>query len=633
MELVRLQNIRKRYGFGPVLADVSFRVLAGEKLGLIGANGAGKTTLVRIIMGDESPDAGAVTRAPAVRIGHVPQHVTFRDDETVSDCLLAAHAAAEGALRRAEEHLASAGAAALAAAEARYGEASAGYERAGGHGLPQRAKMMLDALGLAGRDGDRVGTLSGGEKNVLSLTKALLEEPDLLVLDEPGNHLDFEGLAWLEEFLRRFKGAVLIVSHNRYLLDRVASGILHLEAGGVRSYTGNYSAYRMTALREKVAQQADYVADQKRLAQIEEMVRRFEEFARRTADPAWGKRLRARRSQLERAQRDAAEKPAAEASSIHLQLTSDVSRADVGLQVRGYNRAFGERNLFQDADLDIACGERVALVGPNGSGKTTLLRDIVAQGAWDHPVLRIGPSLRVGYCAQEQEVLDDGRTVLGQMLLLESMTRERAFGVLRQFLFGRNDLDRRVGDLSGGERNRLQLAVLMTQQPDFLILDEPTNHLDIAAREAIEEALSAFTGTMLVVSHDRYFLDKIAGRVVEVRDGALVAHDGNFSEFWLARAPRRPAGAGRIATRRRQRERPAPVQPSPRPNARAAGLQARLQLAERERIEIERRVAAAFTRGDHREGTRAAGELERLKTHIDRMYDEWAAAEGDGGSA
>ncbi|MBI5283784.1 MAG: ABC-F family ATP-binding cassette domain-containing protein [Chloroflexi bacterium] len=633
MELVRLQNIRKSYGFGPVLADVNLRVLAGQKVGLIGANGAGKTTLVRIIIGDESPDAGTVTRAPALRIGHVPQHVTFGDDETVSDCLLATHSAAEQALRRAEEHLARADAAALADAEARYDEASAAYERAGGDGLPQRAKTMLDALGLAGRDGDRVGALSGGEKNVLSLTKALLEEPDLLVLDEPGNHLDFEGLAWIEEFLRRFKGAVLIVSHNRYLLDRVAGGILHLEAGGVRSYTGNYSAYRMTALREKVAQQADYVADQKRLAQIEEMVRRFEEFARRTADPAWGKRLRARRSQLERAQHDATEKPAAEASSIRLQLTSDVSRADVALQVRGYCRAFGERRLFQDADLDIACGERVALVGPNGSGKTTLLRDIVAHGAWDHPVLRVGPSLRVGYCAQEQEVLDDTRTVLGQMLLLESMTRERAFGVLRQFLFGRNDLDRRIGDLSGGERNRLQLAVLMTQQPDFLILDEPTNHLDIAAREAIEEALSAFTGTMLVVSHDRYFLDKIAGRVVEVRDAGLVAHEGNFSEFWLARAPRTPAGPGRIATRRRQRERPAPVQPSPRSNARSAELQARLQLAERERIEIEARVAAAFIRGDHREGTRAAGELERLKARIDRMYDEWVAAEGDASSA
>ena len=334
--------------------------------------------------------------------------------------------------------------------------------------------------------------LSGGEKNVLSLSQALLAEPDLLVLDEPGNHLDFGGIAWLEGFLARFRGAVLLISHNRYLLDRVVSGILHLEDGRVAAYAGNYSAYRATALRAKLAQRADYVADQKRLAQLEALVKRFEEIARRTADPAWGKRLRARKSQLSRAKEDATEKPAAEASKIRMSFTAEASRADVALQVRGYSKAFGERRLFDAAELEISCGERVALLGPNGCGKTTLLRDIVAEGAWDHATLRIGPSLRVGYCAQEQEVLDDERTVLGQMIADGVASRDRAFNLLRRFMFGRDDLDKRVGDLSGGERNRLQLARLIAQQPDFLILDEPTNHLDIPACEAIEEALADF---------------------------------------------------------------------------------------------------------------------------------------------
>ena len=630
MELVRFQNVRKGYGFGPIIADATFRVLAGQKVGLIGANGAGKTTLIRIITGEEPADGGGVTRAPGTRIGYVPQQAAFRDGDTVMECVLAANTAAEQALRRAEEHLARADSGTLAPAESAYDAAAATYERAGGDRLRQRAESMLDALGLAGRGGALVATLSGGEKNVLSLTRALLEEPDLLVLDEPGNHLDFEGLAWLEEFLRAFKGAVLLVSHNRYLLDRAAGVILHLEAGRVRSYAGNYSTYRMTALREKLAQRADYAIDQKRLAQLEEMVRRFQDIARRTGDAAWGKRLRARKSQLERARRDATEKPAAEASSLRLQLTGDVSRADVALQVRSYDKSFGERRLFAGAAMEIACGERVALIGPNGCGKTTLLRDVVAHGAWDQPVLRIGPSLRVGYCAQEQEVLDDDRTVLSQILASGDVSRDGAFGVLAQFLFGRNDLDKRVGDLSGGERNRLQLAVLMTQQPDFLILDEPTNHLDIPAREAIEEALSAFTGTILAVSHDRYFLDKIAGRVVQVSDGALLSHTGNFSEFWLEQAAERRAPA-RAATRRRQREEPA-ARPAHPTNARADELQQRIERAEQERIELERRVADAFTRGDHRDGTRAAGDLERLKARIDKMYEEWVAAEGgDGG--
>jgi ATPase subunit of ABC transporter with duplicated ATPase domains len=305
MELVRFQNVSKGYGFGPVLADVTLRILAGQKVGLIGANGAGKTTLIRIITGEEPADAGGVTRAPGMRIGYVPQQASFGDGETVAECVLAANAAAEHALRRAEEHLARADAAGIAAAEAAYDAAAAAYEQPAGDRHQRRAETMLHALGLGGRGGDLVGTLSGGEKNVLSLTRALLEEPDLLVLDEPGNHLDFEGLAWLEEFLRGFRGAVLLVSHNRYLLDRVVETILHLDAGRARSYAGNYSTFRMTSLREKVAQQAGYVAGQKRLAQLEELVRRFQEIANRTGDAAWGKRLRARRSQLERARRDA----------------------------------------------------------------------------------------------------------------------------------------------------------------------------------------------------------------------------------------------------------------------------------------------------------------------------------------
>ena len=378
-------------------------------------------------------------------------------------------------------------------------------------------------------------SLSGGEKNVLSLAQALLSEPDLLLLDEPANHLDYLGVAWLEDFLVKFGGTVLIVSHNRYLLDRVVGGILELEGGRIQEYSGGYSDYRGEKLRRLISQQRDYVVNQKRLAQLEALVKRFEQIARSKADPAWGRRLRARRSQLEREKRQAVEKPVLSRGAVSASFTTEATRSDIAVQVRGYSRAFGDRQLFDDADLHIASGERVALVGPNGAGKTTLLRDIVEKGDWNSRTIRIGPSIRLGYAAQEQEVLRPERTILEEVGAGAAISSNEAFGLLRRFLFGWEDLDKKVADLSGGERNRLQLARLMAVRPSLLVLDEPTNHLDIPTREAVEEALEDYAGTVLVVSHDRYFLDKVAGRVVELQDGKLVSFDGNFSEFWYAR--------------------------------------------------------------------------------------------------
>ncbi len=514
---------------------------------------------------------------------------------------------------------------------ASYEAAHEAYESSGGNAFPARAAGMLGALGLGGRAETSVRALSGGEKNVLSLAGALLAEPELLVLDEPGNHLDFAGIAWLEDFLSKFAGAVLIVSHNRYLLDRVVDTIFVLEDGAVREYAGNYSAYRATQLREKLSQQADYVVNQRRLAQLEELVKRFQDYAKRTADPAWGKRLRARKSQLERERAQAVDRPPAEASKLKMRLQAEGSRADVALQVRGYSKAFGERVLFDDASLDIATGERVALVGPNGAGKTTLLRDIIAHGDWGYAHIRIGPSLRVGYCAQTQETLDDARTVIGEILQFEGMNHDRAFNVLRQFLFTRDDLDKRVGMLSGGERNRLQLAKLNVQQPDFLILDEPTNHLDIPACEVIEDVLSSFKGTILLVSHDRYLLDKIADRVIELRDRGFAPFEGNFSEFWLSRRAEARRQTARVATRAKQRVQEVPQAPSPakqgaQPPA-VAALQRRIEEAEAERLRLERTVSAAFTCGDHREGAAASKQLERHRARLDDLYERWAAAE------
>jgi ATP-binding cassette subfamily F protein 3 len=634
VELLRFQNVQKAYGHLPVLLDVSFQVMAGQKLGLIGPNGSGKTSILRLLTGEDTADRGAVVRVAGLRVGYVPQQVEYDAGQTVIETVLAEHTAAEAALREAEQQLADAPADGAGKAADAYERAREAFERLGGDKQRARAAGMLDSLGLAGRAESSVGELSGGERNVMSLVRALIAEPGLLVLDEPDNHLDFEGVAWLEDFLRGFRGAVLIVSHNRYLLDRVVGGILHLEAGKVREYTGNYSAYRAWVLREKLNQQADYAVNQKRLEQLEEMVKRFEEYARRTGDSAWGKRLRARRSQLEREKANAVEKPVAEQRSINFRPGGRKSQADIALQVNGYSKSFGELVLFDGAEMEVSSGERAALLGPNGSGKTTLLRDIIAEAAWDDEVLRIGPSMRVGYCGQQQDALNDRRTVMEELTHEVGVSPERAQTLLGLFLFRFEDWDKRVASLSGGERNRLQLCKVLTQQPNFLILDEPTNHLDIPAREAVEDVLTDFKGTILLVSHDRYLLDKIATRVIEVRDRKLVSYPGNFTEFWASRPRKTPAKA-RVTTRGRTRER-APAAASSartrgeRPSAARApsALALAIEEAEQEKVALEKRLAAAFTDADYREGAKLSKQLEQHEVRLRGMYDRWVEEEG-----
>ena len=622
MQIANLQNVNTYYGAQAVLEGVSFTINAGEKLGLIGANGSGKTTILRVLLGRETPTKGTVSLASGVSVGYVPQHVERNEDVTVMEWLLRDYQVLSDALQLQETQLAHAGDAEMAAALRAYQRARDDYDRVDGDTWPQRARRTLDSLGLPGREEQKLGSLSGGEKNVVSLAQALLADPDFLVLDEPGNHLDYLGIAWLEEFLVRFRGAVLIVSHNRHTLDRVAQGILVLENGRVRRYTGGYSTYRATRLRELIAQQSDYVANQKRLAQLEALVQRFEQIASvRVPSAAWGRRLRARRSQLEREKKQAVEKPTMDESAIEVDFTTEGTRANIALQVRGYSKAYGDLTLFEKADLDIASGERVALVGSNGSGKTTLLRDVVERGDWSDRVVRVGPSIRIGYAAQEQEVLAGHRTVQEVIMSAAPMSNEASFTLLRKFLFERDDLSKRVSELSGGERNRLQLARLMAMKPNFMVLDEPTNHMDIPAREAIEEALVDYKGTILVVSHDRYFLDKVVTRVVEVEDQRLVSFEGNFSEFWRAKQQFVSPVSGRVTTRGRRRRTERVERAATR--ATLASLEQRIEEAEERRLVLEREATEAFARSDRRAGRRANRELDRLKSTLEDLYDQW----------
>ncbi len=624
MLVASFHNVSAHFGSQIVLDGVSFQIDDSEKLGLIGRNGSGKTTLLNILTGGVEPTSGSVVVPQSTTVGYVPQYIDAQDDVTVRDYLLADYNRVSDELRRAEQMLESANQAGTARALNTYQEALDAYDRMDGEQFVDEAGSTLASMGLEGKDDQQIGSLSGGEQNVLSLTRALLTKPDLLLLDEPGNHLDFLGMAWLEDFLLRFRGAVLVVSHNRYLLDRVAGGILELENGRVTRYEGNYSAYRAQRLRGLLSQQSDYIANQKRLDKLEALVKRFEQIARVNSDPAWGRRLRARRSQLEREKRQAVEKPEFDTSAIRTRFDTAPTRANIAVQVRGYTRGYGDELLFEDADMEVNGGETVALVGANGTGKSTLLRDIVENGAWDAEYIRVGPSMKVGYSAQQQETLDDSQTIVQQLREVAPMSNQAAYAFLSALLFDREDVDKLVGDLSGGERNRLQIARLMATKPNLLILDEPTNHMDIQSQEAVEEALEDFQGTLLVVSHDRYFLDKLAERVIEIRDRKMVSHPGGFSEFWQSRRPTDTRVVGRVSRRRRRSE-PDRVQRAHDRQARA-DLERRIQESEARKLELENEMAQAFANRQMRQGRRSQRQLERLSAELQDMYDRWVEA-------
>lgn len=624
MFVASLNNVTAQYGSQQVLKGVTFEIGSDDRLGLIGSNGSGKTTMLKILMGEDVPSDGSVNIGGGVRVGYVPQYVDAGDDELVMDWLVAEYVALDDDLRQAERTMASASPDDLDSAMEAYQKALDRYDAAGADRRPDEAQKVLDSLGLGGKQDQHIGTLSGGEKNVLSLARALLNEPNFLILDEPGNHLDFQGLAWLEEFLVSFNGAVLIVSHNRHTLDRVATGILTLEDGKVSRYVGGYSEYRATRLRELLGQQADYAANQKRLAQLEALVKRLALTATARPSKKAGRRLRARRSQLAREEEQAVERPNSDVSAIGAEFVDGRTQANIVLQMRGYSKRFDDNSLLENVDLDISSGERVAIIGPNGSGKTSMLKDIVEYGEWDNAMIRIGPSIRTGYAAQQQEILDGDRTILEAMMASPPESNETvAFALLRNFLFSREDLRKKVSDLSGGERNRLQLAALMKLKPNFLILDEPTNHMDIPAREAIEDALTDYEGSILVVSHDRYFLDKIVERVVELENRDLVSFDGNFSEYWQGAHKSLQAESGRVARRGSDRKRGRAERAELR--ADIARLEQRIEEAETAKAELEQALSDAFENKDLRAGKKLNRDLTRNKSLLEDLYEQWAA--------
>ena len=624
MSILETIGLCKDFGGTPILSSVSFSIEPGEKVALVGRNGSGKTTLLRIALGEDDDYSGTVRILPQARLAYVPQKPPeFHPGETAADFVCREAFRRRSELELLAETLSGADEREGRAALARYSALREAYDADEGDLAEEAAERLLARAGLGPRALAPAASLSGGEKNVLALVKAVRRMPDLLILDEPGNHLDMAGLAWLEDFLKSLPCAVLLVSHDRRMLDKVADAVLELEDGRLTRFSGNYSAYRLERLKQAAGQGQNWQADRKRIERLEALVRRFAEIARSRPDPSWGKRLRARRSQLARVKADATERPDLGNRDAQVAFLGEASRADLALRVDGYAKSYGDALILEPSGFTVLNGERVALIGANGSGKSSLVRDIVERGSWDDTILRVGPSMVVGYCAQAQEVFDRGNTVEDEFLKILP-TRREAFSHISRFLFTYDDMDKKIGTLSGGELNRLQLARASALKANFLILDEPTNHLDIPTREAVEDALADFDGTVLVVSHDRYFIQKVAERVVFITGRRFVEYEGDFDEYWRDVGSRNGA-----AVRGEGRSGGTGIEQRGRKSSGSGGtggkaeLEARIEAMEREKERLERESAAAFDARDYKKAKAIASELERHNARLEKVWADF----------
>lgn len=538
--MLQVRHITHHFGDVKVLGQVSFTLNRGQRAGLIGPNGCGKSTLLKIITGELRPDQGSVQLSPAtLRLGYLPQALDFPPDATVSDLLTAAEGervAVETRLAEAAERVAAAGDGDRAAALEAYDRALATFETRGGGSLHAEADAVLAGLGLADVSQERpMRALSGGQKTRLGLARLLLSAPDLLLLDEPTNHLDIRALAWLEEFLAGYPGAVLLVSHDRAFLDRTVTTILALDdvTRTLRDYPGTYSDYALALDRGLEKQWAAYQEQQERMARLNSSIRRLSGKAQNIENETihfyWrriakdlARRAVVQKRRLERMleSEDLVEKPGL-SWKMKLEFPDMPRSGQDVLMVEGLTAGYGERMVLREVDLHLSFGQRVALIGPNGAGKTTLLRCITGDlQPWSGQV-RLGRGVRLGYMAQEQETLNLAATPLALLRAAAPLNETEARSFLHTFLFAGDEVFTPVGKLSFGERSRLALALLASRGCNFLLLDEPINHLDIPSRESFERAMARFQGTVLAVVHDRYFIERFATTLWMVEDGGV----------------------------------------------------------------------------------------------------------------
>ncbi len=532
MLMIGCHQVKKYYGAQEVLSEVSFDVYDGEKVGLLGGNGAGKSTLFRLLSGLETPDEGTVSLRRGATVGVLDQIPDY-GQRSVGDVLLDVFAqvlALQERQRELETGMGSAEGAALDRLLREYGEAQEAFERAGGYEIPAKVDAVASGLGIPAEQRARpFAELSGGEKTKVSLAALLLGEADLLLLDEPTNHLDMEAAAWLEGFIRESPATIIVVSHDRYFLTQTVGKVVELEDGEATVYPFGYTQYREEKEARLLRQFEEYKEQQKVIKQMKEAIKRLIEWGKQGDNPKFFRKAASLQKALDRMEK--VKRPVLERAAIGLALETDGRTGEDVLTLEGVHKAYGSRILLREARGLLRYGERAVLIGGNGAGKTTLMRMVLGQEKPDDGDLRLGSRVRVGYLAQEEAPPENRTSVLDYYKEQAAMEEGESRSRLAQFLFYGKDVFKPVAGLSGGEWSRLRLAVLMRQKPNLLLLDEPTNHLDIASREALEEALEEYDGTILAVSHDRFFINRIAQRVWALEGGELRATLGGYEEY------------------------------------------------------------------------------------------------------
>ena len=528
--ILSCQNISKAFVENQVLKNVSFHIEDHEKAAIVGINGAGKTTLLRIIVGEMTPDDGQVVLAKDKTLGYLAQNSTVDTSHTIYEELLSVKAdllRLEEKIRECENNMKHADGDALEDLMKQYTSLTHAFETGGGYLYRSELVGVLKGLGFTEDEFSKpVATLSGGQKTRVALGRLLLQNPDLIILDEPTNHLDMNSIAWLETYLLNYKGAVLIVSHDRYFLDRIAGKVIEIDQSKATTFMGNYSDYAVKKEQLRVAAWNAYMNQQRDIKHQEEVIEKLKSFNREKSI----KRAESREKMLDKI--EVIEKPSEVRTDMKLTLTPRILSGNDVLTVEHLSKSFDSHKLFTDVNFEIKRGEHVAIIGDNGSGKTTLLKILNGLVPADQGTFRLGSNVEIGYYDQEHHVLHSEKTLFEEISDdYPYLNNTQIRNVLAAFLFTGEDVFKRISDLSGGERGRVSLAKLVLSNANFLILDEPTNHLDIMSKEILEDALNGYEGTILYVSHDRYFINRTAHRILDLTEGQFVSYVGNYDYY------------------------------------------------------------------------------------------------------
>ena len=634
MILLSLQGVKKSFGTNEVLRDASLVLQDGQRMGLVGVNGCGKSTLMKIIAGLETADGGAITMQKGLKLGYLAQQGEVGEGRTVLEELESVFEPVvemERQLRALEEQMADVGhdETLLRRLGSQYDQLTRDFERANGYGWRSTVQGVLAGLGFRKeQQGQLASLLSGGERTRLCLGRMLLTEPDLLLLDEPTNHLDLKSIAWLENYLRTYKGAVLLISHDRYFMDHVCDRMCELLLGATECYDGNYTSYMAQRAERFEIRMKAYELQQKEIARQEAIIARYRQFNREKSI----KLAESREKRLEKIER--LEKPQDE-SAIRFRFDIRRRTGEDVLMVDELSKGYDGRTLFQHVKMHLRAGDRVALIGDNGVGKSTLFKCLIGEEKPDSGTVRLGSGVDIGYYDQHQARLHPEKTVLDEVWDdFRRLDQTEVRGALGLFLFTGDEVLMPVSTLSGGEKGRVALTKLMLRKDNVLLLDEPTNHLDMDSREVLESALADFPGTILAISHDRYFINRFATKVCVLEEGGIKEYLGNYDDYFeKINREQEPDGetAGMTRTALEKEKRKSREEERRLKERKLALKQAEeaVARAEEEAAELEAALADPDTYQDTEKAARLAKEYQLKKDEIDRLYQAWETLESE----